>query len=59
MKNFYELKYPVTISVVINFGTFIFIDKIKGLNIGHALYEAKQNWNDAIAIDYIKTIGSH
>ena len=53
MKTYNEQSYKTSILVNITFDNgYTFEDGIKGLNIGHALYLARQNWEGA-TIDYI------
>lgn len=47
-KPFHEQKYPVEQEVVVHFpGEIPFTDTVKGLNEGHALARAKENWPGA------------
>jgi|TARA_R110002153_G_scaffold147979_4_gene299260 hypothetical protein len=56
MKTYIEQAYKVSIVVKVSYPATLcgssWIDGIKGLNIGHALYLARQNWEGA-TIDYI------
>jgi hypothetical protein len=56
MKTFNELNYPCIIEVEVFFNEESIIDDIKGLNVGHALYMAKQNWESATLIKDVKTV---
>ena len=54
MLYYFEQRYPVELEVtIVWYDTdgnvdFASIDWIKGLNAGHALYRARQNWPDAV-----------
>ena len=46
---FDEQRFPCTIPVHVTFTdhdgyTFGIVDKVRGLNVGHALYRARNNW---------------
>lgn len=48
MKGFFEERFPVTIKVRVTFSDgSTHEDEIKGLNVGHALYRARDNWEGA------------
>ena len=49
MKSYEEQNYNYSIDIEIDFrdGTGLHYDSIKGLNRGHALYLARQNWPGA------------
>ena len=44
MKTFDQQKYPTILDVVVVIGRDVFGDVVKGLNVGHALWRASQNW---------------
>lgn len=48
---YYDERYPVSIDIVIGHACCgkldCFIDSIKGLNVGHALWRARDNWPDS------------
>lgn len=47
-KSYEEQRYPATVPVRVDFGNGdVFYDKVKGMNIGHALSRAKGNWPGA------------
>lgn len=43
-KSFGELRYPISLPVRVSCNGDVFEDEIKGLNAGHALHLAKDNW---------------
>jgi len=54
MKKFHEQTYPVTILVnLVDQDGENWLDEIKGLNVGHALYRAKINW-PALDAEFVK-----
>jgi len=49
MKSWGEQNYPVSIAVMVKYPDMpAFLDEIKGLNKGHAVYLAHKNWEGAI-----------
>ena len=56
LKSFHEQKYPVTIEVLVRgcISGKPFTDQIKGLNIGHALYLAKDNWG--CPVEFVRVV---
>lgn len=54
-KSFREQRYPVAIIVRIYCPEFemTFVDGVKGLNKGHALYSARVNW-DGCEVVYVR-----
>lgn len=52
IKEFNEQKYPVAITVLVTNKYGSWLDGIKGLNKGHAMFLARANWVDA-QIDYV------
>jgi hypothetical protein len=57
MKGFYEQNYPCIIEVKVTWadGDSV-IDQIKGLNEGHAVYNAFENWPSASEITKIRRV---
>lgn len=55
-KTFNEMEYPCTIEVKVTIGDDTFTDQIKGLNAGHALHNAYDNWPTATNIQLIKEV---
>ena len=47
MKTYIEQAYKTSIKVLVTYPNDTFIDYIKGLNTGHALHLARQNWEGA------------
>jgi hypothetical protein len=47
MKTYYEQKYKHSIEILVKYHNDSWIDGIKGLNKGHALYLARLNWPGA------------
>lgn len=47
---FYSERYPVARMVLVIFEDHAAVDAIKGLNVGHALYRARRNWESALEI---------
>lgn len=56
--SYHNEQYPVAIRVLVTFPATAswesdtFEDRIKGLNVGHALYRARDNWSGA-EIEYL------
>lgn len=47
MKTYSEQRYGVEVNVLVVTSTQAWVDGIKGMNLGHALWRARQNWTDA------------
>lgn len=56
MKTYDEQNYPVSIDVRVSYPGNIWLDGVKGLNVGHAMYLASENWPGA-EIELIKEGG--
>lgn len=55
MKTFAQQKYPFTLKVIALWADGLsHIDEIKGLNKGHALKLARENWPDAMVCEYVE-----
>lgn len=53
MKSYGSQRYGTEVWVMVHFDGFAMVDAIKGLNKGHALWRARQNWTDAELISVI------
>lgn len=51
MKTYAEQRYPVARRVLVVFPDDRFVDGIKGLSVGHALWRARWNWDGAKIVD--------
>lgn len=51
MKTYAEQRYPVARRVLVVFPDDRFVDGIKGLSVGHALWRARWNWDGAEIVD--------
>ncbi|MHC4458561.1 MAG: hypothetical protein ACYS0I_16035 [Planctomycetota bacterium] len=47
MKTYKERKYPIEALVKVSYPGNVWIDGIDGLNLGHAVWRARQNWKRA------------
>ena len=55
MKGFHAEKYPISLTLVLCFSDGEqWEDGIKGLNVGHALWRARQNWDGVTIVSYRK-----
>lgn len=53
MRGYYAERYQVSLSLVLCFEDGVtWEDGIKGLNIGHALWRACQNWDGVTIVSY-------
>ena len=51
VKGYFDQNYPCSVEVLVTFDDGdSFVDGIKGLNVGHALYLARLNWDGASVV---------